>query len=115
MSLSSYIGSPAKTRLPNLLRSLPILLFLGDIFGLLVCLKVSLWLRLGERINGSDPVIYGFFLLLIAGFYLADAYRPDTQIAGLRAPVRIPIACAAIALVTSALIYLSGATKQNPV
>lgn len=114
MSLSSYVGSAANTRLPNLLRSLPILLFLGDIFGLFVCLKVCLWLRLGERINWLDPVIYGYLLLLIAGLYLADAYRPDTQIAGLRASVRIPIATLAIALVSSALIYLSGVSKQNP-
>jgi len=115
MSLSSYVGSPANTRLPNLLRSLPGLLFLGDIFGLFVCLKICLWLRLGQQLNWFDPVVYAFFLLLIAGFYLVDAYRPDTEIAGLRAPVRILLASAAIAFLTSGLIYLSGISKHNPV
>ncbi len=115
MSLSSYVGSPANTRLPNLLRSLPGLLFLGDIFGLFVSLRICLWLRLGQQLNWFDPVVYGFFLLLIAGLYLADAYRPDTQIVGMRAPVRILLASTAIAFLTSGLIYLSGISKHNPV
>ncbi len=115
MNLSSYIGSPANTRLPNLVRSLPALLFLGDIFGLFVSLRICLWLRLGQQLNWSDPVVYGFFLLLIAGFYLADAYRPDTQIVGMRAPVRILRTGAALAFLTSGLIYLSGISKDNPV
>lgn len=114
MSLN-YVGSQAFTRLPNLLRSLPGLLFLGDIFGLFVCLRICLWLRLGQQLNWFDPVIYGFFLLLIAGLYLADAYRPDTQIVGMRAPVRILLACIAIAFVTSGLIYLSDIWRHNPV
>ena len=81
MSFSSYIGSRANTRLPNLLRILPTLLCLGDILGLFACLRLSLELRLGQQLNWFDPIVYGFFLMLIAGLYLADAYRPDTQIA----------------------------------
>ena len=115
MSLRSYVGSPANARLPNLLRSLPALLFLGDIFGLLVSLKICLWLRLGQQLNWFNPIVYGFFLLLIAGLYLVDAYRPDTQIVGMRAPARILLASAAIAFLTSGLIYLSGISKHNPV
>lgn len=114
MSFSTYVGSPANTRLPNLLRSLPVLLFLGDIFGLFISLRICLWLRLGQELNLFDPVVYGFLLLLIAGLYLADAYRPDTQIVGMRAPVRILLASIAIAFLTSGLIYLSGISKHNP-
>lgn len=114
MSFSSYIGSRANTRLPNLLRVLPILLCFGDILGLFACLRLSLELRLGQQLNWFDPIVYAFFLMLIAGLYLADAYRPDTQIAGLRVSVRIVIASGAIALLTSALIYLSGTDKDNP-
>ena len=113
MSLN-YVGSQAFTRLPNLIRSLPTLLLLGDIFGLFVCLRICLWLRLGQQINWFDPVLYGFFLLLIAGLYLVDAYRPDTEIVGMRTPVRILLASIAIAFVTSGLIYLSDIWRHNP-
>ncbi|MEH2409382.1 hypothetical protein [Nostoc sp.] len=41
MTLKSYVSYPANTRLPNIVRSLPILLLLGDIFGLLICLAIA--------------------------------------------------------------------------
>lgn len=115
MSLSSNIGSPANTRLPNLLRSLPVLLFLGDIFGLVICLEISFGLRLGQPLDKYDPLVYAFVLLVLMGLYLVDAYRPDKQIAGLRTPYRIVVSSAAVAFLISALIYLSGIGKHNPV
>ncbi|MHC5935535.1 hypothetical protein [Nostoc sp.] len=53
--------------------------------------------------------------MILAAFYLADAYHPDRQIAGLRAPARIIVCNVAIAFFISALIYLSGIAQHNPV
>ncbi|MEH1971586.1 sugar transferase [Nostoc sp.] len=115
MTLTSYVSSPANTRLPNIIRSLPILLLLGDIFGLLICLAIAQWLRLDQPLHWLNPLPYGFVCMTLAALYLADAYHPDRQIAGLRAPARIIVCNIAIALFISALIYLSGIGKQNPI
>ena len=88
MTLTSYISSPNNTKLPNIPHTLPIMLFLGDIFGLFVCLLFAFWLRLDQPINGFDPFIYCFVLLILVGLYLADTYHPDRQIGGLRTPAR---------------------------
>ncbi|NEU83244.1 sugar transferase [Nostoc sp. UIC 10630] len=115
MTLTSYVSSPANTRLPNIIRSLPILLLLGDILGLLVCLAIAQWLRLDQPLHWLNPLPYGFVCMTLAALYLADAYHPDRQIAGLRAPARIIICNIAIAFFISALIYLSGIGKHNPI
>ncbi|MDZ7949474.1 sugar transferase [Nostoc sp. DedQUE09] len=115
MTSTSYVSLPTNTRLPNIVRSLPILLLLGDIFGLLICLAIAQWLRLDEPLHWLNPLPYTFVCMILAAFYLADAYHPDRQISGLRAPARIIICSIAIAFFISALIYLSGIAQQNPV
>ncbi|MEH2317126.1 sugar transferase [Nostoc sp.] len=115
MTLTSYVSYPANARLPNIVRSLPILLLLGDIFGLLICLAIAQWLRLDQPLHWLNPLPYGFVCMILAAFYLADAYYPDRQIAGLRAPARIIVCNIAIAFFISAFIYLSGIDKHNPV
>ncbi|MBD2343484.1 sugar transferase [Anabaena subtropica] len=85
-----------------------VLLLLGDILGLLLSFSICLWLRLGQNLNGFDPLIYVFFFLVLTGLYLADTYHPDTQIAGLRAPARILISNFVVAAIIAALIYCSG-------
>jgi exopolysaccharide biosynthesis polyprenyl glycosylphosphotransferase len=115
MTLTSYVSYRANTRLPNIVRSLPILLLLGDIFGLLICLAIAQWLRLDQPLHWLNPLPYAFVCMTLAAFYLADAYHPDRQIAGLRAPARIIICSVAIAFFISALIYLLDIGKYNPV
>jgi FlaA1/EpsC-like NDP-sugar epimerase len=115
MTSTSYVSLPTNTRLPNIVRSLPILLLLGDIFGLLICLAIAQWLRLDQPLRWLNPLPYGFVCMTLAAFYLADAYHPERQIAGLRAPARIIVCNIAIAFLISALIYLSGIAQQNPV
>ncbi|MDP5017921.1 MAG: sugar transferase [Dolichospermum sp.] len=88
MTLTSYISSPNNIKLPNIPNTLPIILFLGDIFGLFVSLLFAFWLRLDQPIDGFDPFIYCFVLLILVGLYLADTYHPDRQIAGLTTPTR---------------------------
>ncbi|MDZ7990622.1 MAG: sugar transferase [Nostoc sp. EfeVER01] len=115
MTSTSYVSLPTNTRLPNIVRSLPILLLLGDIFGLLICLAIAQWLRLDQPLHWLNPLPYTFVCMILAAFYLADAYHPDRQISGLRAPARIIICSIAIAFFISALIYLSGIAQNNPV
>ncbi len=115
MTLTSYVSYPANSRLPNIVRSLPILLLLGDILGLLICLAIAQWLRLDQPLHWLNPLPYAFVCTILAAFYLADAYHPDRQVAGLRAPARIIVCNIAIAFFISALIYLSGIAQDNPV
>jgi exopolysaccharide biosynthesis polyprenyl glycosylphosphotransferase len=109
MDITNYINLPASMRLPTILRRLPVLLLLGDIVGLLACLAIAVWLRLGKVLYSFDPTVWVFVLLVVTVLYLADAYHPESQIAGLRAPYRILLGMLAVAMLTSALIYLSGA------
>ncbi|BAZ41633.1 sugar transferase [Calothrix sp. NIES-4101] len=115
MTLAGEVRSPVNTRLPNIIRNLPVLFFLGDICGLFICLAIAFWLRSHQALNWLDPLPYGFVGIVLAGFYLADAYNPDRQIAGLRTPARIIVCNLAIAFLISALIYLSGISQENPV
>ncbi|MBD2163706.1 sugar transferase [Calothrix sp. FACHB-156] len=107
----TYRGSVQLITIP---RFMPVLLLVGDIFGLVVCLGVAFWLRLGQAIAGFDGVVCGFMLLVLAGLYLADTYHPDTQVAGLRAPARILIVSFIVAAITSTLIYITGTWGQHP-
>lgn len=115
MTITSNVSYSTNTRLPNIVRSLPILLLLGDVFGLLICLAIAQWLRLDQPLHWLNPLPYAFVFMILVVFYLADAYHPDRQIAGLRAPARIIVCNIAIAFFISALIYLSGISKDNPV
>jgi exopolysaccharide biosynthesis polyprenyl glycosylphosphotransferase len=114
MNITLSLGNKG-SKLHQIKNILSVLLLLGDILGLTISLSVALWLRLGQQLNAFDPALYGFFLLVIAGLYLADSYHPDTQIAGLRAPSRILIAIILVGCITALLIYLTGILGQDPV
>jgi exopolysaccharide biosynthesis polyprenyl glycosylphosphotransferase len=90
------------------IRSIPAWLLVADILGLVVSLAFAVWLNLGEPVDWSNPVLYEFVLLVLIGLYLADTYKPDSQIAGLRAPARILLCISAVAVASISLIYLSG-------
>ncbi|AFY32520.1 sugar transferase [Calothrix sp. PCC 7507] len=110
-SFQSYRGS---LKLLKITRFLPTVLLVVDIIGLGICLEVAFWLRLGQLIQGFDPLICGFMLLTIAGLYLADTYHPDNQIAGLRAPPRILLSNFIVAGITSSIIYISESWEHQP-
>ncbi|MBR8833978.1 MAG: sugar transferase [Stigonema ocellatum SAG 48.90 = DSM 106950] len=103
-----------KNKLHQIQSVLPLLLFLGDILGLAFSLTLVLWLRLGQQLNWFDPLIYIFVPLVLLGLYLADAYYPDTQIAGLRTPFRILICNVIVSAIAAALFYLTGVWGKNP-
>lgn len=98
----------------KVIKSVPKLLLLTDIISLICCLKFSFWLRFNQLVDWLNPIPYGFILLVLAALYLGDAYKPDKQIAGLRAPARIILSNIFTALVSAALIYILGAWRGNP-
>lgn len=108
ISSGDNIVSFGKTRLLKLVRSLPVLLLSADCLGLVVCIEIALALRFEQMINPLEPVVLGFACLVLMGLYLADAYHPENQIAGLRTPYRIMLSMGLVAIFTSAFIYVSG-------
>ncbi len=98
----------------KILNTIPVLLLLGDTLGLIICLSFSFELAHNRLLDIFDPLICGFILLVLSGLYLAGAYQPDTQIAGLRSPFRIVISSVVISGVTASLIFLFHAAGQNP-
>ncbi|MEA5594470.1 sugar transferase [Rivularia sp. UHCC 0363] len=93
---------------------IPKLLLLTDIIGLVSSLGVIFWLRFNQLVNWFNPTSYGFIFLVLGSLYLADTYKPEKQIAGLRAPARIILSNIFVAIVSAAVIYISGAWRSNP-
>src|SRR5579883_3101409 len=93
---------------------LSVLLLVWDILGLVFCLKLSLWLHLGQLPNWFNPLVYVFVLLELMGLYLTDTYYPDIQIAGLRTPSRILICNVIVGVLAASIFYLTGAWGQDP-
>jgi exopolysaccharide biosynthesis polyprenyl glycosylphosphotransferase len=87
-------------------KNIAILLLLSDFIGLLLCLKLSAGLGLGEFNVGFDLLFSGFLVLVLLGLYLGDTYRPDSQLEGLRAPARIFVANVLTGTITATAIYL---------
>ncbi|MEM9926726.1 MAG: sugar transferase [Cyanobacteria bacterium P01_D01_bin.50] len=98
----------------KIIKSIPKLLLLGDVIGLFSSLGFTFWLRFDRTIDWLNPTTYGFILLVLGTLYLADTYKPDKQIAGLRAPARIILSNILVAIVSAAIIYVSGAWRNNP-
>ncbi|MBO3460276.1 sugar transferase [Aetokthonos hydrillicola Thurmond2011] len=113
MSTQTFWNISTSNNIPKV-RSLPVFLSLSDIFSLVVCLQFGFWLRWGKLLSEFNLMVCGLILLTLSVFYLADTYKPDSQIAGLRVPARIILCNAFVAGVSAALIYLSGAWRQNP-
>jgi exopolysaccharide biosynthesis polyprenyl glycosylphosphotransferase len=95
-------------------RRLAWILLFTDIVGLFLCCRLVYLYRHQQVVDLSSPTFYIFSLLILIGFYLVDAYHPDSQIFGLRAPARIIISNSFIAIVIAALIYLSGTWGKHP-
>lgn len=95
-------------------RFLAILLLCGDIAGLSVCWQLAHWLRFRSFLDVSDPVSYLVAVLVLAALYLAEAYRPDTQVIGLRAPMRIVLGGALVTGAIASLMYVSGYWSSSP-
>ncbi|BAY83960.1 sugar transferase [Calothrix parasitica NIES-267] len=98
----------------EIIKSFPKLLLLTDIISLVCCLEFTFWLRFNRSVDWLNPTSYGFIFLALGALYLADTYKPEKQIAGLRAPARIILSNIFVASVSAAIIYMSGAWRGNP-
>jgi exopolysaccharide biosynthesis polyprenyl glycosylphosphotransferase len=97
-----------------IIKSIPKLLLLTDIIGLVCSLGFTFWLRFNRSFDWLNPTTIGFIVLVLGTLYIADTYKPDKQIAGLRAPARIILSNIFVASVSAVLIYISGAWRSNP-
>ena len=109
-SRQDFVASESR----EIIKSIPKLLLLTDIIGLVSSLGFCFWLRFNQSIDWLNPISYVFILVVLGTLYLADTYQPDKQIAGLRAPARVILSNLFIAVVSAAIIYISGAWRNNP-
>lgn len=98
----------AATKQPISTRYLARLLLFLDVLGIVGGLNLASWIRLSEPISFADPLLYGLVFAYLLGLYVADTYRPDTQIAGLRSPARVIVSNTATTAATTTIFYLGG-------
>lgn len=72
------------------------------------------FVRLGQLMNGFSLTLFSTAIVVLLGFYIADAYRPDLRISGLWAPARTLISCILITITLATLSYLFRATTLTP-
>ncbi len=108
--MSSTLVSESSAKVWISRRQLAIALLAGDIFGFGISLLLALWFRLGHV--SVDPLLYGVGIFILTGLYLVDGYRP-LQIQAVWVSLRIVISNLTIALLSTALIYLSGRGVQH--
>jgi exopolysaccharide biosynthesis polyprenyl glycosylphosphotransferase len=87
-------------------RNVAVFLLLLDILGLFISVCLTVFWRLGVLLPIFDPLFFGFMAAVLLGLYLGDAYRPDTQLTGLRAPARVLVMSLVVGVASSTLLYL---------
>lgn len=88
--------------------TLSILLLASDLVGLISAFCAAFLLRFGEWPTSAPAAAVWPLLFTLFSLYVLDTYRIDTQISGMRAPVRAIIAVATAGLLSSAVVYLGG-------
>ncbi len=111
INLRSPVKNQPIVRSSNLAR----LLLLADILGVISAWQVVYWARFGQFLNLWDPIFIGFSGIMLIGLYLAEAYQPNSQTLGLRAPARIIVSGFFTALALASFIHLSGIIVKYPV
>lgn len=89
-------------------KTIPWFLLAGDIISLLICLNLACFIRVGIFIEMGTPFLYLMIGTILLGLYIADTYRLDVQIAGLRAPARVLVSLCLIFSLIGTIIYLTG-------
>lgn len=108
MEINSYLEQVPAIRHPISSRHVAWILVASDILGLLFCVALAFWLRLGQSINWLNPGLYGLSLLFLTGLYIVDAYRTETKIAGLPVTARVILSNLIVSILVAAIIYLAG-------
>lgn len=96
----------AKAPIPP--RFIALILFVADLIGLLIFFNFIYWLRLGKWLVGISWSISWPILLTLLSLYVVDVYRTDTQVSGMRAPVRAFVGVLFAGLLTSVVAYVGG-------
>jgi exopolysaccharide biosynthesis polyprenyl glycosylphosphotransferase len=89
-------------------------LLLADILGLIGSWQIIYWARFSRFLSLTEPVFIGFAVIILTGLYLAEGYRPNTQIFGSRAPARIIIGGCFTAMVLAGFIHFLGNVVNYP-
>lgn len=95
-------------------KTIPWFLLSGDFISLFACFYLATWLRLGNFRGAQSPFLYAIIGIVLLGLYIADTYRLDVQIAGLRAPARVLVSLGISFALISAIIYLTGWWGTTP-
>jgi FlaA1/EpsC-like NDP-sugar epimerase len=95
-------------------RRLALFLLISDLLGIFLFLILTYFVRIGQPLNLFNPALSGTAILILTGFYIADAYRPDLRVAQLWAPARVLISCLLVGVVLAALSYLFRAAALTP-
>ncbi len=88
--------------------TLSVLLLVSDLIGLTSAFCAAFLVRFGEWPTSAPAAVIWPLLFTLFSLYVLDTYRIDTQISGMRAPVRAIIAVAIAGLLSSAAVYIGG-------
>jgi exopolysaccharide biosynthesis polyprenyl glycosylphosphotransferase len=91
------------------------LLLVTDVIGLLICFNLAFLLRLEKVLDWKSPILYVLILLYLLGFYLADTYKLEKQVAGLWTSERVLLSILATVAAITSCIYLSGLWGSDPI
>lgn len=107
MNITRFINYSAIGQL-TVYRKIALLLLFIDAVTLTACLYLFLGLEFGFGVVSTflNAYYYSLIIIVLGSLYLADTYRPDTQIYGLRASARVIISLVAAIILISALLYL---------
>jgi len=89
-------------------RKIALLLLLIDVVALTACLYLVVQLQSGFGALSTflSPYYYLLIIIILGSLYLADTYRPDAQLYGLRAPARVIVSLVFAVTFIALLLYL---------
>ena len=96
-------------------RQIALFLLSSDIAILLSSLQTFLFFRTGELISLQSPWTWIFTIIFVGGLYLADTYRPNLQVSGLRAPARALVSNFIVSGLWATVIYVCGVWGQGAI
>lgn len=91
------------------------LLITGDIIGLMFCIHMALQLRLSQSLDLRNPILYALIAIYLFGLYIADTYKLNQQVSGVRLSERAIIGILASLTIVTCSIYLTGLWGSSPI
>jgi len=91
------------------------LLIAGDIIGLLLSVDLALKLRLSQSLDWTQPILYALIGMYLFGLYVADTYKLNRQVSGVRLSERAILGILGTITVITCGIYLTGLWGSEPI